>query len=315
MVYTIIDFEIRAGTTGSRDQWSRRKRKFMSNASIGYMGPYRLLNVVNTGQSSRLWQAYDDEKREFVGVKTLLNQFAKQKDQIQILKWEYEVASKLSHPKLIAIKEFGWYQGTPYLVMEWFAAPNLKMWINRGYAQYCAQLPKLLPAMVESLAYLHGKGWTHRDVKPDNFLMNDECELKLIDFALAKKIVAGFGKLFAMRGKTQGTASYMSPEQIRGLPPEPQADMYSLGCTIYELLTGKLPFAGESMNDLLNKHLSAVPPTVSSRNRNITPEFTELLRTMLAKSSADRPKTTDELLKTFQAIRIFRRPPSKDDVF
>jgi len=286
----------------------------MSNTSIGYLGPYRLLNVVNTGQSSRLWQAYDDDKREFVGVKTLLNQFVKQKDQIQILKWEYDVASKLSHPKLIDIREFGWYQKTPYLVMEWFPAPNLKMWINRGYEQYCVHLPKMLPIMVEALAFLHGKGWVHRDVKPDNFLFHEENGLKLIDFALAKKTVAGIGKLFSLRGKPQGTASYMSPEQIRGLPPEPQADMYSLGVTIYELLTMKVPFAGDSMNELLNKHLYTALPPIALRNKNITPEFMELLKMMLEKKAVDRPKSTDELLKTFRAIRIFRRTPRKDDV-
>jgi serine/threonine protein kinase len=286
----------------------------MSSTTIGYMGPYRLLNVVNTGQTSRLWQAYDDEKREFVGIKTLQNKFVKQKDQIQLLKKEFEVAAKLSHPKLIQIREFGWYQGMPYLAMEWFSAPNLKMWLNRGYEQYCAHLPTMLPVLVESLAYFHSKGWVHRDIKPDNYLFSEENGVKLIDFALAKKAVAGIGKMFALKSKPQGTASYMAPEQIRGLAPEPQADMYSRGCTIYALLTTRLLFAGETMNDLLNKHLMTPTPSLTSRNRNITPEFTELLKMLLAKKPADRPKTTDELYKTFQAIRIFRRPPTKDDI-
>jgi serine/threonine protein kinase len=287
----------------------------MSSASIGYFGPYRLLNVVNTGQSSRLWQAYDDQNRRFVGIKTLLDKFARQKDQIQLLKWEYDVASKFSHPKLIHIFEFDWYQKVPYLVMEWFSAPNLKMWINRGYAQYCSHLPKLLPEMVESLLYLHEQGWTHRDVKPDNFLFNsDEAAMKLIDFALTRRIAKGLGKLFAMKTKTQGTASYMSPEQIRGLPPASQADIYSLGCTFYELLTTRLPFSGESMNDLLNKHLSVPPPPITQRNKNITPEFAGIIKVMLAKKPEDRPKSTAELLKMLQTVRIFRRPPTPEDV-
>jgi serine/threonine protein kinase len=287
----------------------------MSSASIGYFGPYRLLNVVNTGQSSRLWQAYDDQNRKFVGIKTLLDQYTKQKDQIQILKWEYDVASKFSHPQLIQIYEFNWHQKIPYLVMEWFSAPNLKMWINRGYSQYCTYLPKLMPQMVESLFYLHQQGWTHRDVKPDNFLFNNESgEMKLIDFALARRIVTGFGKFFSMKSKTQGTASYMSPEQIRGLPPSPQADIYSLGCTFYELLTTRLPFAGESMGDLLNKHLVTPPPPVTQRNKNINPQFTAILKMMLAKKPEDRPKSTDELLKMIHAVRIFKRSPIPDDV-
>lgn len=287
----------------------------MSSISIGYFGPYRLLNVINTGQSSRLWQAYDDRNAKFVGIKTLLDRFAQNKDQIQILKWEYEVATKLSHPRLIEIFEFGWQQKTPYLVMEWFSAPNLKMWINRGYDQYCAFLPQLLLEMTESLQYLHEQGWTHRDVKPDNFLFSDEkAEMKLIDFALARKIPTGLGKLFAKRTKTQGTASYMSPEQIQGLPPSPQADIYSLGCTFYELLTTRLPFAGESMQDLLRKHLTAPPPVIRQRNSNLTPEFSNLLGSMLAKKAEDRPKSTTELYNYLRGIRIFRRSPTPEDL-
>lgn len=287
----------------------------MSSFSIGYFGPYRLLNVVNTGQSSRLWQAYDDRNQRYVGIKTLLDQFARQKDQIQILKWEYDVASKFKHPKLIEILEFAWHQKVPYLVMEWFSAPNLKMWVNRGYDQYCDGLPKLMPDMVESLLYLHEQGWTHRDVKPDNFMFNKEAgEMKLIDFALAKRIAGGLGKLLGMKSKTQGTASYMSPEQIHGLPPEPQADIYSLGCTFYELLTGRLPFSGDSMNDLLNKHLSASPPNVALRNKNITPEFMEVLKMMMAKKATDRPKSTAELMQMMRKVRIFRRPPTPADI-
>ncbi len=292
----------------------------MSSFSIGYFGPYRLLNVVNTGQSSRLWQAYDDRNQRYVGIKTLLDRFARQKDQIQLLKWEYEVASKLSHPKLIQIYEYARHQQVPYLTMEWFSAPNLKMWINRGYDQYCEALPKLLPDMAEALLYLHEQGWAHRDIKPDNFLYKIDAdkketgELKMIDFALAKRMAGGLARIFALKTKTQGTASYMSPEQIRGLPPTAQSDMYSLGCTFYELLSTKLPFSGESMAELLNKHLAAVPPSVSQKNRNITPEFSEILKMMMAKKAIDRPKSTADLLHLLKTVRIFRRPPSPGDV-
>jgi serine/threonine protein kinase len=155
----------------------------------------------------------------------------------------------------------------------------------------------------------------HRDVKPDNFLFDPEAvQIKMIDFALAKKAVAGFMKMFTLRGKIQGTASYMSPEQIQGLPPAPQSDMYSLGCTFYELLTTKLLFAGDTLNDLLNKHLSTPPPPIAQKNKNITPEFSDLLKMMLAKKPEDRPKTSYELLRLLRLTRPFRRPPSKNDV-
>ena len=287
----------------------------MSLGFIGYIGPFRLLEIVNRGQSCCLWRAYDDEKREYVGIKTLLESTAKQRSQVQLLEHEYKVASKFSHPNLIDIFHYDWHDRVPYIGMEWFSAINLKMWINRGYETYCEHLPQIILQMTEALAYQHSQGWVHRDVKPDNFLFDPaSVHVKMIDFALARKTVSGFMALFTLKGRVQGTASYMSPEQIKGLPPTPHADIYSLGCTIYELLTTRLVFTGDTLNDLLNKHLSAMPPSAAQRNKNVTPEFAALLKTMLAKNPADRPKSTQELLKLLQQTRPFRRPPTKSDV-
>ena len=286
----------------------------MSTASIGYIDIYRLLNVVNVGQSSRLWQAYNDDKREFVAIKVLLNKFVNDKIHTQLLKREYEVASKLSHPRLIQIRQFGWHQKTPYLVMEWFPGSNAKILINRGYEHYCKDLPKIFLQSAESLVYLHSQGWMHRDIKPDNLIYNDEGGIKLIDFALAKKVPSGIAKIFGGKSPIVGTLSYMSPEQIRGKAPSPSADIYSLGCTFYELLTGRLPFAGETINDLLGKHLNAIPPSVAQRNKNVTPEFTSFVRSMMGKTSADRPKTMEEVYKLLKTLRVFIRTPSNNDL-
>jgi serine/threonine protein kinase len=282
---------------------------------LGYIGPFRLLEIVNRGQSCCLWRAYDDEKREFVGIKTLLETTAKQRGQVQLLEHEYKVASKFSHPNLIHIFHYDWYNKVPYIGMEWFSAINLKMWINRGYETYCEHLPQILLQATKALAYQHEQGWVHRDVKPDNFLFApNTVELKMIDFALAQKTAPNFMKWFTLKGKVQGTASYMSPEQIQRLPANPGADIYSLGCTFYELLTTRLVFTGDTLNELLNKHLSAPPPPVTQKNKNVTPEFAELLKMMLAKKPQDRPKNTHELLKLLQSTRPFRRSPSKNDL-
>jgi len=282
---------------------------------LGYIGPFRLLEVVNRGQSCCLWRAYDDEKREFIGIKTLLESTAKQRGQVQLLEHEYKVASKFSHPNLIRIFHYDWYNKIPYIGMEWFSAVNLKMWVNRGYETYCEHLPQIFLQMTQALAYQHAQGWVHRDIKPDNFLFAQESvTVKMIDFALARKTAPGFMKFFTLKGKIQGTASYMSPEQIQRLPANPLADIYSLGCTFYELLTTRLVFTGDTLNDLLNKHLSASPPALGQRNRNVTPEFTELLKSMLAKNPKDRPKSSEELLRILKTVRPFRRPPAKSDV-
>ena len=282
---------------------------------LGYIGPFRLLEVINRGQSCCLWRAYDDEKREYVGIKTLLETTSVQRNQVRLLENEYKVASKFSHPNLIRIFHYDWYNRVPYIGMEWFSAINLKMWINRGYETYCEHLPQIIIQSTKALAYQHGQNWIHRDVKPDNFLFApDTIEIKMIDFALAQKVAPAFMKFFTLKGKIQGTASYMSPEQIQRLPATPHADMYGLGCTFYELLTTRLLFTGDTLNDLLNKHLSSPPPSVMQRNKNVTPEFAELLKTMLAKNPKNRPKNSNELLQLLQKIRPFRRPPSKSDV-
>jgi serine/threonine protein kinase len=282
---------------------------------LGYIGPFRLLEIINRGQSCCLWRAYDDEKHRYVGIKTLLDSTAKMPEHMKLLEHEYKVATNFSHPNLIDIFHYGWHNKVPYIGMEWFSAVNLKMWINRGYESYCEYLPQIFVQAAKALVYQHELGWVHRDVKPNNFLFAPETVVvKMIDFAIAKKVTAGFMNMFASKGKIQGTPSYISPEQIQRLPAAPRSDIYSLGCTFYELLTTRLLFTGDTLNELLNKHISASPPQVSLRNKNVTPEFAELLKTMLAKKPHDRQKNTKELLDLLLMTRLFRSPPSKNDV-
>jgi serine/threonine protein kinase len=282
---------------------------------IKRLGKYRILAVVNTGQSTRMLKGYDDERREPVGIKTPLERLANDKSQIALLKWEHTVASKLSSPLLIGIHDYAWDAPTkmPFLVMEWFDAPNMKALINKGYGAYCNSLEMILSGMLGSMMYLHEQGLVHCDIKPDNFLFNEELGFKMIDFAIARKIPSGLSKLFGGRSKTQGTASYMSPEQIRGKAPDPRSDIYSLGCTFFELLACKLPFSGNSMNELLQKHLTTPPPSIAARNPNLTPEFGQVLRVMMAKKPEDRPASIKELVSMISNIRLFKREPNEND--
>lgn len=271
------------------------------------MGPYRLLNCINTGQTSRLWQAYDDRSRRFVAIKTLLDSFRKDSEQVKLLKWEFSVASKLENERVIDIQFYGKERGIPFLVMEWFAAPNWKQRINTGLDSYTNILRDTLVGAAESIAYLNGEGWVHCDIKPDNFLVSDEGKVKLIDFALARKAKGGFAKLISRKSKVQGTASYMSPEQIMGKTVDARSDVYSLACTIFECLTGRPPFTGNTISDLLSKHIRSAPPPLVASNSNITPEMVKLIQMAMAKSPDNRPQSSIDFAKMLHNTRPLRK--------
>jgi len=275
-----------------------------------YIGPYRLLHIVKTGQTSQVWAAINDNTKFRCALKIILEEFRKDREHVAYMKNEFLVGKVLDHERVIHIFEQGVSQKIPYLVMEFFPYPNMKDIIQRVLDQVGFMLPTIIERAAEGLAYFNEQGWVHRDVKPDNFLVNLEGEVKLIDFALAKKPAGGLAKLFGRKSKIQGTRSYMSPEQIRGLPLDVRSDVYSFGCTIFHLVAGQLPFTGVSSNELLNKHLTAPAPTIQAYNRNITPEFSQLLQSMMSKRPESRPKDMNDFLRNFRAIELFKTPPT-----
>jgi eukaryotic-like serine/threonine-protein kinase len=277
----------------------------------GYLGPYRLLNVVHTGHASQIWQAYDDANQRIVGIKTLLSKAEKDREQVNFLRQEYAVGHAFRHPLLIEMYSLDWDRGQPYLAMEWFSAPNMKQRLLQGPEKIAALIPKMIDQAAEALSAFHGLGWIHRDVKPDNFLVTDEGEVKLIDFALAKRRRRGVAKWLTPRMKIQqGTKSYMSPEQIRGLGLDERSDLYSFACTVHELVSGKPPFTGVSVTDLLTKHLKSSPPSLEALNPNIMPAFAQLVRRSMAKDRNARPKTVGDFLREFRTMRVFKSVPA-----
>ena len=149
----------------------------------------------------------------------------------------------------------------------------MKQRLRQGIEAIAAHVPKIAVQAAEGLAYFNCHGWVHRDIKPDNFLVADGGDVKLIDFALARRQGGLLSRLFSPRSQVQGTKTYMPPEQIRGKPLDERADIYSLGCTLYELVAGKPPFTGASVKVLLGRHLNDPPPRLEEDNRRVTPEF------------------------------------------
>lgn len=285
--------------------------------SRDFLGPYRLARLIRVGQTCQIWEAAKTDDTTRYALKVPIPEKRKDRSIINELKREYEVGADCKgHKNIIQIHEFTTESDIPFLVMEYFEHPNLKLWLRGGPQQIAYFAPNFVEQGALALFHLHTKGWVHRDVKPDNFLISDDAHVKLIDFAISEKMKTGlsamFGNMFAGR-KTAGTRSYISPEQIRNQNLDARADIYSFGCVLFELISGKPPFTGDNADDLLNKHLNAAVPAVLVFNNNVSQEFSDLIRRMMGKRREERPATLWEFLKEYRAMRAFKvvpKPPT-----
>ena len=270
------------------------------------LGGYRLLKHMVTGQTSQVWEVRDASGRHFA-MKLLLPEKATQGQFRRFLLHEADVGKELAHPNIIRIVHVDPDPKNPFFVMEFFPAGNLKLRIQRKEKAFILEKGQdILKQAATGLAFMNAKGWVHRDVKPDNMLVNSAGEVKLIDFALAQRVPTGFAKWFRVKNKPQGTRSYMSPEQIRGLALDGRADVYSFGATAYELVTGRPPFRGASNQDLLAKHITEKPASPVIHNPEVTKEFGDLILHMLAKKKEDRPKDFHEVLMKMRTLKVFK---------
>ncbi len=207
-----------------------------------HLGQYRLLGLIHDGRNSQVWKAQHVAKQRLFVIKMPRDRFSNAHSQIRNLKHQYAVGKRVAHPQIVPVIEFDSEGDLPYLVMEWFPPPNMRVRMVQEADKLQPLIPRIVHLSAEVIAALHDQGWIHRDIKPSNFLVADDGNVRLIDLALARRKPGLLSRLWRTRHKAQGTRGYMSPEQIRGEPLGELADVYSLACTIYELLAGKAPF-------------------------------------------------------------------------
>ncbi len=279
-------------------------------ASDQLVGGYRLLNLMMTGQTSQVWEVVEPSSHRHFALKLLLPETSRSPEHLQYLTHEAHVGQQLHHPNVIKVLRLVKEKQTSYIVMEFFPSNNLKLRIMRKSELIKEKAHSIIEQAASGLAHLHAKGWVHRDVKPDNILVNSAADVRIIDFALAKRISkskkGGLFGWFRKKPKTQGTRSYMSPEQIRAEPLDARADIYSLGASLYEMVTARPPFRGMSATDLLNKHLREMPASPKTYNPQVTDEFAKLVMSMLEKKRENRPRDLHEFVAAFRNVRVFQ---------
>ena len=279
-----------------------------------FLGPYRLTRLIRVGSTAEVWEAVDENSHERYALKVLKQSLASNKSEIALLKHEFNVAKDLNSPRIIKIHEYREESGRPLLVLELFSELNMKQALRRGPESLAFMLDQIVEQAAEGLYYMHTKNWIHLDVKPDNFLVSRDGTVKLVDFTIAQKKKTGIAKLLHSAKVAKGTRSYMAPEQIRRKVCDERTDVYAFGCVLYELCTGKPPYSGDNPNDLLNKHLTASIPSPIVYNDNVTREFADLVKSMMAKKPDNRPPSMWEFLKSFRSIEIFKKRPRKPEI-
>jgi len=279
-----------------------------------FLGPYRLARLIRSGSTCDVWEAIDENDQQRYALKLLKPSAREDKAEIASLKHEYTVASDLNSPRIIKVFDFRTESGVPFLVLQLFSELNMKQALRQGPDSLSYMLDKIVGQAAEGLYYMHTKNWIHLDIKPDNYLVSRDGETKLIDFTIAEKKKTGFSKLFHSSKFAKGTRSYMSPEQIRCKVCDERSDIYSFGCVLFELVTGKPPYTGDTPNDLLNKHLSASIPSPIAYNNNVSKDFADLIKQMMAKKPDNRPPSMWEFLKQFRAMELWNKRPRKPEV-
>jgi serine/threonine protein kinase len=249
------------------------------NAGI-QLGRYEIRSQLGVGGMGEVYLAQDTKLGRKVALKVLPAAFSEDAERLRRFEQEAQAAGALNHPNILVIFHIGTHEGAPYIVSELLEGETLRERMagaalpQRKALDYALQI-------VRGLAAAHEKGIVHRDIKPDNVFVTSDGRVKILDFGLAKLTGASDGtqpqsevptrRVDTDPGTVVGTMGYMSPEQLKGRPADHRSDIFSFGVILYEMLSGKRAFRGESMAETMSAILREDPPDLSETNKAVLP--------------------------------------------
>lgn len=259
---------------------------------------YEIESKIGDGGMASVYRGRDLRLNRVVAIKILHPHHAGDLNFLQRFSHEAMAAANLRHPGIVDIYDVGQEDRQHFIVMEYVDGSDLKSLILRYKQLPVQQVLQIAAAIADGLDTAHQLGMVHRDVKPQNIMVSADDTAKITDFGIAK---SGLSTAQTETGVTFGTADYISPEQARGQPATAQSDIYALGVTIYEALTGQLPFVGDSAVAVALQHVGSKPPPIRRHNPNVSQNLEALIMRALAKNPSDRPATAKEFAQLLRA--------------
>ena len=281
-------------------------------SAIGHIiGPYKIIGQIGRGGMGEVYLAQDTRLGRRVALKMLPSRYTSDSDRLRRFKQEARAASALNHPNIITIHEVGQVNAAHFIATEFVEGRTLRSSIEEGAIKHAEAIDVAIQ-VASALGAAHEAGIVHRDIKPENIMLRPDGYVKVLDFGLAKLVersamITDTGSSFTAvdtnPGIVMGTASYMSPEQARGLAMDARTDVFSLGVVLYEMVAGRVPFDGETVSDIIVAILEKQPPPLSATGSGAPGELQAIIDKALQKKKEERYQTAREMLDDLRKLK------------
>ncbi len=262
---------------------------------------YRIISQIGTGGMSFVYKAFDAETSGTVAVKVLKPELAEDEQLLKRFRQEATAASCLSHKNIVKLIDVGCDDNTQYIVLDYIEGTTLKKYIEDKKQLDPKEAARIALQVAEGLSHAHSHGIIHRDIKPQNIIIQEDGNIKITDFGIAR-IVSDATRTTKVGGDVVGTVYYSSPEQVKGVNVDATTDIYSLGVVLYEMVTGKVPFDGETAVAIAMQHVSKEPEAAWKYNDQVPEALENIIHNAMAKSKDARYRSIDVMINDLKAF-------------
>jgi eukaryotic-like serine/threonine-protein kinase len=265
------------------------------------LGRYEVGRLLGAGGMAEVYEGHDRLLARRVAIKILLSQYAHDPAFLARFRREAQAAASLSHPNIVGVYDTGSEGDTWFIVMEYVDGRTLKDIIRAEGALYWARAAEVAADVAGALAVAHARGIVHRDVKPANVMLTTEGKVKVMDFGIARATAV---PSITQTSAVVGTAQYIAPEQAQGLEVDARTDVYALGCCLYEMITGQVPFTGPTPVAIAYRHVREDPTPPRALNPDVPVPLERVCLKAMAKRPEDRYQTAAELQRDLERVRV-----------